>query len=61
MVSGARTTQHYNMDITFSAGEDAGTTSFLDSLLGSLGEKHGLHDNRHLWHNTLTEDLDVSL
>jgi len=45
----------------FSSGEDASTTGFLNSLLGSLGEKFGLNDEWNLWENSFTEDLEVSL
>ena len=44
-----------------SCDEDASATGFLDSLLSSLGEKFGLHDNWDLWEDTLSEDLEVSL
>ena len=44
-----------------SCDEDASATGLLDSLLGSLGEKFGLHDNWDLWENTFSEDLEVSL
>lgn len=44
-----------------SANEDAGTTGGLDSLLSGLGEKLGLDDHWDLWHQALTENLNVSL
>ena len=45
----------------FSCDENAGTTGLLDSLLGGLGEKLGLDDDWDLWHDTLSENLEVAL
>ena len=45
-----------------SCNEDTGTSSFLDSLLGSLGEKLGFDDEWLLWQVlALSENLHVSV
>jgi hypothetical protein len=44
-----------------SCNEDASTSSFLNSLLGGLGEKFGLDDNWNFWEDSFTEYLEVSL
>jgi len=45
----------------FSSGEDASTTGFLNSLLGSLGEKFSLDDKWNVWEISFSEYLEVAL
>jgi len=44
-----------------SSGEDASSTSSLDSLFSSLGEFLGLNNNWNVRNSTLSEDFEVTL
>ena len=44
-----------------SCGEDADTTSLLDSLFSNLGEQLCLHNNGDLGESSLAEHLEVTL
>ena len=45
----------------YSCDENAGSTSGLDSFLGSLGEKLGFHDNWNAWESSLSKNLEEAL
>ena len=44
-----------------SCNQHAGSSGLLDSLLGGLREQLGLDNYWHLWHNSLSEDLDETV